>query len=326
VPQPERALISEIRRLVNSRQVRHKNFIPIGIGDDCAALRPDSKSEALVTTDFTLEGVHFRRDWHPPESVGHRCLARGLSDIAAMGGKPLAAFLSLALPSDVPQSWVRAFLRGLTRLGAWYDVTLAGGDTAQSPCGILADIIVVGTVPRGRAILRSGARPGDRIFVTGELGGSASAVRQMERAKVSPRDYPRHFYPEPRIKVGRVLREKKFASAMIDISDGLSTDLAHLCEESSVGAEIEGFAIPRSRVGRPLRLVDADLALHGGEDYELLFSAPTGKHVPTKIEGVAVTEIGRITRAKPIRINTEGGKFMKLQPRGWEHFRKPKIL
>ena len=326
VPVPERALIAEIRRFVNSRQVRHKRHISAGIGDDCAVLRLDPKSEILVTTDFTLEGVHFRREWHSPESVGHRCLARGLSDIAAMGGKPVTAFLSLAVPSDLAQSWVRSFLRGLMKLAARSGVTLAGGDTAQSPEGILADIIVVGTVPRGQAILRSGARAGDRIYVTGELGGSAAAVRQMEKAKISPRDYPRHFYPEPRVEIGRALREKKLATAMIDTSDGLSTDLSHICEESGVGAEIEASAIPRSQVGRPSHFVDLGLALHGGEDYELLFTAPAGKKFPGKIARVAVTQIGRITRAKAIILCSTEGTRQKLQPHGWEHFHKPKSL
>lgn len=326
MPLAERALIAEIRRLAQSSSRLRNSSVLTGIGDDCAVLRSDSKSEILVTTDFTLEGIHFRRDWHPPESVGHRCLARGLSDIAAMGGTPVAAFLSLALPSHLPQSWVRSFLRGLTKLGARNGVTLAGGDTAQSPDGILADIMVVGTVPRRQAILRSGARPGDRIFVTGELGGSAAALRQMEKARVYPRDYLRHFYPEPRIEVGRVLREKKLATAMIDTSDGLSTDLSHICEESGVGAEIRAGAIPRGRGGRSLPLVDLGLALHGGEDYELLFTARAGKMIPNKIGGVAVTEIGRITPGKTIRIRSEQGKFGKLQPRGWEHFRKTQNL
>jgi thiamine-monophosphate kinase len=293
-----------------------------GIGDDCAVLRPQPGSEVLVTTDFSLEGVHFRRDWHDPESAGHRCLARGLSDIAAMGGKPLAVFLSLALPKDLPQSWVRGFLRGLTRLAAQYGAPLAGGDTAQSPAGILADIIVIGKVPKGKAILRSGARPGDRIFLSGELGGSAAAIRQMKKGPVSPRDYRRHFYPEPRIEVGRALREKGLASAMIDTSDGLSTDLAHICRESGVGAEIEAAAIPRAHVGKPLHEVNVDLALHGGEDYELLFTAHPGKPVPREISGVTLTEIGRITRGKGIRIRSEEGGVSNLAPSGWEHFRQ----
>ena len=135
--------------------------------------------EALVTTDFSLEGVHFRREWHPPDSVGHRCLARGLSDIAAMGGIPRAAFLSLALPPDLPQSWVDKFIAGLLKLAGRYSVTLAGGDTAQSPDGILADIMVLGSVPAGKAILRSGARPGDFIYVTGTLGSAVAALNQL---------------------------------------------------------------------------------------------------------------------------------------------------
>lgn len=322
MPLAERTLIAEIRRLAQSTSRRGNSSVLTGIGDDCAVLRPDSNSEILVTTDFTLEEVHFRRDWHPPESVGHRCLARGLSDIAAMGGKPVAVFLSLALPDSLPQSWVRGFLRGFMKLGALYGVTLAGGDTAQSPDGILADIIVVGTVPQGQAILRSGARPGDRIFVTGELGGSAAAVHQMEKAKISPRDYPRHFYPEPRIEVGRALREKKLASAMIDTSDGLSTDLSHICEESGVGAEIDAATIPRAHVGKPRREVGLDLALHGGEDYELLFTARHGVRISHQIAGVAVTQIGRITRKRTMFLRSPEGRSQRLEPRGWEHFRR----
>ena len=322
MPLAERKLIAEIRRLAESSSHLGNSSVLTGIGDDCALLRPDSKSEILVTTDFTLEDVHFRRGWHPPESVGHRCLARGLSDIAAMGGIPLAAFLSLALPNNLPHSWVQRFLRGLTKLGARYGVTLAGGDTAQSPDGILADIIVAGTVRRGKAVLRSGARPGDQIFVTGELGGSAAAVRQMERAKVNPREYPRHFYPKPRIEVGCGLREKNLASAMIDTSDGLSTDLFHICEESGVGAEIDAAAIPRARVGKSRHEVDLDLALHGGEDYELLFTARPGVRIPNQIAGIALTQIGRITRKRAMLLRSPEGRSHRLEPRGWEHFRR----
>jgi len=312
------------RKPADGRVRQTRGAIVHGIGDDCAVLRADPASEILVTTDFTLEGVHFRRDWHPAESVGHRCLARGLSDIAAMGGEPRAVFLSLALPGELPQSWVRGFIRGLTKLAGQYGVTLAGGDTAQSPGGILADIIVVGAAPRGKAILRSNARPGDLIFVSGELGGSAAAVLRMEqkpRRKVDPRDYPRHFYPEPRIGLGRVLREKTLASAMIDTSDGLSTDLAHVCEESGVGAEIDAAAIPRARVGKPIRKVDLDLALHGGEDYELLFTIRPGAKIPNQIAGITLTQIGRITRKRTMLLRSPKGRCQRLEPLGWEHFR-----
>ena len=288
-------------------------------------LRLPSGHETLVTTDFTLEGIHFRRNWHPADSVGHRCLARGLSDIAAMGGEPVAAFLSLALPRDLPQAWVGRFLRSLISLGEKHGVTLAGGDTAESPNGILADVIVIGIAPKGKSVLRSGARPGDGIFVSGELGGSAAALVQMmakPKKNLNPRDYPRHFYPEPRVELGRILREKSLASAMIDSSDGLSTDLAHLCEESGVGAKLDAALIPRARVGKPAREVDLDLALHGGEDYELLFTARPGKRVPKQIAGVALTQIGQITRGRKILIDNSRGVAYELAPRGWEHFRK----
>jgi len=334
VPLPEKALIAQLRRMARSstrgRAAGSNRAIFNGIGDDCAVLRllpgrGSRGSEILVTTDFTLEGIHFRRDWHPPESVGHRCLARGLSDIAAMGGEPVAAFLSLALPRDLPQAWVGRFARSLINFGERFGVTLAGGDTAESPNGILADIIVVGTAPKGESVMRSGARPGDRIYVSGELGDSAAAVSQMQtkpKKKLNPRDYPRHFYPEPRVELGRILREKRLASAMIDTSDGLSTDLAHLCEESNVGAEIESALVPRASVGKPAREVDLDIALHGGEDYELLFTARPGKRVPKQIAGVALTHVGHITRPRIILLRNLKGVAYQLEPRGWEHFRK----
>jgi thiamine-monophosphate kinase len=321
----EKALIARIRGVA-----RRKNpAIRTGIGDDCAVLRLLAKNgktaDTLVTTDFTLEGIHFRRDWHSPESVGHRCLTRGLSDIAAMGGEPVAAFLSLALPRDLPQSWVGRFARSLITLADRYGVTLAGGDTAESPNGILADIIVVGTVPKDKAILRSGARPGDRIYVSGELGGSAAAVVEMRskpKRRLNPREYPRHFFPEPRIELGRILREKGLASAMIDTSDGLSTDLAHICEESGVGAELHAESIPLAGVGKPSRRVDLKLALHGGEDYELLFTAPRKTRIPSCLTGVPITQIGHITRGTKIFLSNRRGVGYRLDPRGWEHFRK----
>jgi thiamine-monophosphate kinase len=328
----EKALIAQVRRLAKRGS---SPAVLTGIGDDCAVLRDlprtgrgrTSENDTLVTTDFSLEGIHFRRDWHSPESVGHRCLARGLSDIAAMGGEPVAAFLSLALPRGLPQSWANRFTRGLFSLAASYGVALAGGDTAESPNGILADIVVVGTVPKGKAILRSGARPGDRIYVSGALGGSPAALQQMRKSpkkklKLKPRDYPRHFFPEPRIALGRVLREKGLASAMIDTSDGLSTDLVHICEESGVGAELQGEAIPRASVGKPAREVDLQLALHGGEDYELLFTAPRSKRISSHIAGVPITLIGHVTRLKKIFLMNESGFGAELRPQGWEHFRK----
>jgi thiamine-monophosphate kinase len=316
VPLPEKALIRRLRsQAARSEAAALRGAI--GIGDDCAVVAIPRGHQALITTDFSLEDVHFRRAWHPTESVGHRCLARGLSDIAAMGGEPLAVFLSLALPRDLPQSWVDGFLRGLLRLAGRFKVSLAGGDTAQSPGGVMADIVALGSVPNGKAVLRSGARPGDRIYVTGELGASAAAIDLLSRGKkIRTRDFPRHFHPMPRIEVGRFLREKKLASSMIDVSDGLSTDLGHICEESGVGAEIERDAIPVARKE------DLRFALHGGEDYELLFTAASGKKVPKQIAGVGVREIGVVTRGRKVWLRNKDGSKQELTPQGWEHFRK----
>jgi len=291
-----------------------------GIGDDAAVLRIPRGHDVLVTTDFTIENVHFRREWHRPRVVGWRCLARGLSDIAAMGGEPQAAFLSLALGSDVGQRWVDEFLRGLLELAKKHKVPLAGGDTAQSAGGIQADIVVVGSVPTGKAVLRSGAKPGESIYVTGSLGGSAMGLARLREGLPLGAELSRHFRPEPRIEVGRWLRQKGIPSAMIDLSDGLSTDLEHICEESHVGAELEMEAIPRAGLGRGKgRYVGMDYALHGGDDYELLFTSR--RPVPSKVAGVAVTRIGRTTASAGMRLIDAEGKVRRLEAHGWEHFR-----
>ena len=302
-----------------------KSGVFLGIGDDCAIFRARGAADDLLfTTDMLIEDVHFRRATHSAGDVGWKALARGLSDIAAMAGQPVAAFLSLALPRDLPQNWLRRFTRGLLKLAERYGVILAGGDTAESPHGILADIVVVGSVPKGKVILRSGARPGDRIYVSGELGGSAAAVGMFNKKRVKPnaRSHPRHFFPEPRIALGRYLRENRLLSAMIDTSDGLSTDLAHLCEESGVGAELLAEAVPRAIVGKPPREVDLELALDGGEDYELLFTVPARKPIPSRIANVPITQIGYITRGRKIFLTNREGLKRELAPQGWEHFRK----
>lgn len=288
-----------------------------GIGDDCAILRIPGGRQLLVTTDLCIEGIHFRREWNPAESVGHRCLARGLSDIAAMGGDPVACFLSLAVPSRLSPRWVTEFLRGLLQLARQFHVALAGGDTS-SAAEITADIVVLGTVPTDKALLRSGARPGDGIYVTGDLGGAAATLKRLYKGeRVKPARGSKHFYPAPRIEVGRWLRKRKLASAMVDVSDGLSVDLAHICEESSVSALIDLAAIPVAKAAT------RDLALHGGDEYELLFTAHTGTKVPAKIAGVPVTLIGELrpkSGRSSVRIRDTSGWTKTLASRGWQHF------
>ena len=310
----EVALIQRIRAAGGGRTAG----VRVGIGDDCAVLRVPAGCEMVVTTDFSLEGRHFRRDWHSPESVGHRCLVRGLSDVAAMGAKPIAAFLSLGLPVGYQLKWVDGFMAGFRALAEAHGVELAGGDTAQTMgAEIVADVVVTGAVKRGKALLRAGARVGDRLYVTGRLGGAAVELAGLASGAVKcPRrigaGHP-HAFPEPRVEVGLALVRRGIASACMDLSDGLSTDLGHLCRASGVGAEVDEVPLAAG--------ASLDQGVNGGEDYELLFAARAGVKVPRKIAGAEVTCIGRVVKGAGVRL---GGK--EIQGGGWEHFREPKGL
>ena len=326
----ELALIERIRTRAST--LRSKS-LRLGIGDDCAILTPPPGQEIVVTTDFSLESRHFLRDVHSPQSIGHRTLARGLSDLAAMGASPLACFLSLALPKSVARktTWLDGFLDGLLSLAKAFKVPLAGGDTSESPSDhILADITLLGAAPADRALRRAGARPGDLLYVTGALGGAATELaalianpRKFRRA-VDSKDHP-HLFPQPRLAVGQALLRRRLAAACIDVSDGLSTDLAHLCTASRVAAEIDAALLP----AHPLTVNLADSAqiaavLHGGEDYELLFTAAASTKLPRSIAGVPITRIGSIVRPQKGRpqmtIVAEGTTF-ELKPQGWEHLK-----
>jgi len=330
----ELALLDRIR--LRAAQTPHSG-LPLGIGDDCALLRLRPGEELAVTTDLSIAGRHFRLDWHSPESVGHRTLARGLSDLAAMGARPVAAFLSLGLPRELVQSargqapWVERFLDGLLALAGAHRTPLAGGDLAESPLAV-ADIVLAGAVRHGQALLRSGAHPGDRLYVTGHLGGAAAGLERLAQlAGAEQKSHfrpPRisksqasllapHLYPQPRLAQGQWLVRHKLATAAIDLSDGLSTDLAHLCAASGVIAEIDATTLPLHP--------NATLAqaLHGGEDYELLFAAPAEARLPRSIGGVALTPIRRLLRPRkntpPITLLTTEGP-LALTPQGWQHF------
>lgn len=345
-PAGEKALIAAIRR----RTAPRSPYVRLGIGDDCAILRPAPGSEIIVTTDLSLEQVHFRRDWHPPESAGHRCLARGLSDLAAMGAQPMAAFLSLAVPveltvADRGSSWLDRFVNGLLALARLHRFPLAGGDMAQSPLFdeagsrqtgmVSADIVLVGSTPKRRALLRSRAKVGDTLYVTGALGGAEAELLALGRnpqafrklTKSAP-DHP-HLYPEPRLTVAAKLLTRRAATAAIDVSDGLSTDLAHLCEESGLAAEIEEVSIPIHALALKAEKdgwIPSALhfALHGGEDYELLFTAPAQAKIPAKIAGVPIRAIGRMKahrKGKPlIEMVCPDRRRTPVDVGGWEHF------
>jgi len=304
VPEPatELDLVDRISRLA---AVPRDSRLLLGIGDDCAIYRQRGSAEDLLfTTDMLLEGVHFLASTHRPEDIGWKALARGLSDIAAMGGEPRFCLVSLALGSGAASAWVDGFYRGLLRLARREKVALMGGDLARGP-QVMCDIVVCGAVPRGRGLLRSGARPGDAIYVSGKLGGSASG---LERG--TGQAFRRHLRPEPRLALGRFLR-RLGATAAMDLSDGLSLDLHRLCRCSRVKAEITA---PPIYPGATLQQ-----ALDGGEDYELLFTVPSRVRVPSALEGLPLTRIGTIRRGTP-SVAFEGAP---LPARGWDHFRKP---
>ncbi len=297
----ETDIVEAIRTLAGPQ--RRSSRLVLGIGDDCAIYRPAPNEDLVFTTDFTIEGRHFESDTHESSDVGHKALARSLSDLAAMGSKPCFCLVSLAIPDTLRPSWIKGFYTGLLALAKTFNLVLAGGDLSRAD-RVFVDVCCCGSVPANQALLRSAARPGDRVYVTGVLGESALGLG-TRRGK----PWRRHLRPTPRINVGLQLQKLGVRCAM-DLSDGLSLDLHRLCVESKVGAELSK-ALP---VAKNATL---DQALHGGEDYELLFTHRD--ELPAKIAGISVTSIGRITRSHK---GTVLMNDLPLTPAGFDHFQK----
>jgi thiamine-monophosphate kinase len=294
----ENAVTEWLRR---SSAIPRASQLVQGIGDDCAIFRPKGSAEDLLfTTDLLIEDVHFTGRTCTPAQAGRKALARSLSDIAAMGGQPHFCLVSLAVTDP---KWVPPFFRGLLKLAEETGTVLAGGDLSHSE-KIVCDVMVAGAVPRGKALLRSGARAGDEIYVSGRLGGSALGLATKAGAA-----WQRHLRPQPRLALGRFLREKLRVTSAMDLSDGLSCDLARLACASELAAEI----------GEPPRFPRASLeqALHGGEDYELLFTVRPGTRVPASACGVPLTRLGRMRRGTPGQVFRDGNPLPVL---GYDHF------
>ncbi len=333
LPKSERALISKIRAAAGARQsdiFRSKSIAKKRqVGDrNWRRLRraaPSRRSRPAYHHRFQPGKCSLPASTGiRAESVGHRCLARGLSDIAAMGGDPTAAFLSLALPAKLPQSWVDGFIKGVLKLAHESGISLAGGDTAQSPSGVLADIIVLGSVPRGTAVLRSGRSSGrsnlcDRITRRSRSG--AELIVCKTEAGAQP--VSKAFFPAAKNCVrDEFLREKKLASSMIDISDGLSTDLSHICEESNVGAEIWAKCDTARDHRQALRSRwHCSLRCTAATNMSCYLPRRPNRHVPSTISGIPITCIGEIIRSRKIFLIDSPGKNRVLRPSGWEHFR-----
>ncbi len=316
---------SQFVRWLQTR-IRSVGHVRLGIGDDAALVEAKHGQEIILTTDLSIEDVHFLHALHPPRSVGHRALARSLSDVAAMGGTPRYALVSLALRRGTTRVWIDEFYRGVLALAERFGVAVVGGDTARVRGATMIDVMVVGEVPRGEALRRSGARLGDRLYVSGRLGLSALGLEGLRsRARVRGAEQQAlkaHLFPEPQCALGRFLRERRLASALMDLSDGLSTDLARLCEASGVGARLFAAQIPGPEGPDPARSLE--LALHGGEDYQLLFAVPPRKArlVPRRFHGVQLHWIGKVQRSKRLHLVGNDGKVQPLELRGWDHFRR----
>lgn len=326
----ELQLIDSIEKLTR-RVFPHPRGLVLPIGDDAAAFRPSQGSLLLVSSDALIEGIHFDLRYYSARDLGWKSLAVNLSDIAAMGGKPRWFTTSLAWPPELDPRFLHQLYQGMMKLARTFGVVLAGGDTCASSGGIFLDITILGEVSRRRMITRSGARLGDIICVTGELGGSAIGLEILQRnlSGVPHKDtYTlRQLRPSPRVEIGRWLAEHRMASAMIDLSDGLSMDLNRLATKSNVGAFLDAAVLPCPPVAPKLASMLTHSLLHytlnGGEDYELLFTVPRKlkSRIPSSIHGIRITPIGEITPRSHGCLIKVGSQAAKLLPRGFDHFR-----
>ena len=334
----EASIIARLSRIIPSRSgVRPSGDVPLGIGDDAAVIVGRPGFVTVLSTDAFVEGAHFLASVHPPHAIGYKALARAVSDLAAMGAAPRYFLLTLALPAGKTGAWLDAFARGMARAARRFGMRLIGGDVSRHD-RVFAALTVIGEARRGRVLTRSGARPGDALYVTGRLGAAQDGLELLLRE--GPRAIPRragsyslqrHLYPDPRLAIGAWLAASKLASAAMDISDGLSTDLGRLCAASRAGAVVHASALPAvsdTRPGarrKPAHHEDgAELrrAMHGGEDYELLFTVPRrlASRVPPRFRGVSLTRIGEIIPRRGVVLLDAAGQSRPLRPLGWDHF------
>ncbi len=329
----EDQLVERIARKVPSIVGRlSSGALRLGIGDDSAILSPNGSKDWVLSCDASLEGVHFLAKVHPPDSIGYKSLVRAASDLVAMGASPRYFLMTLALPASRIGIWLDAFLSGMARAARYLGMRLIGGDTTKSRF-VSVSITVLGEVPRGAALTRSGARPGDLIYVTGKLGRAQLGLELVRRNLTHRGELQdvlhQHLYPQIPMKLGEWLARNRVATATMDISDGLSTDLSRLCIASRVGARIEAHRLPCVGVPASLfrntrkpKLDSLQLALHGGDDYGLLFTVPPrrAKGLRAAPDSKSITCIGEITPSRKILLVGGEGSAMPLEARGWDPF------
>jgi thiamine-monophosphate kinase len=329
----EFSLIARIRRRMEGR---YPPEVRLGIGDDCAVLQPQAGMEWVITTDTQVEDVHFRRGWLTPYQIGWRAMAVNLSDVAAMAAQPFGALAALTLPATTEAAFFDQLIEGLCDLGLRFNCPLIGGNLARDPAHLSLTLTVLGAVPRGQAVLRGGARPGDEIWVSGRLGGSAAGLRTF-RQSVPPADAiwtalrQRYAQPWPRVHEALFLRLVAPLTSMIDLSDGLAGDLGHLCDESGVGARIMAAALPLESGVREVAVAlgedPLEFALRGGEEFELCCTAAPGALAPVLDEfhtqfGIELTCVGVMTSAPALSLVQADGSQVPLSPRAFDHFQR----
>jgi thiamine-monophosphate kinase len=314
---------------------QNSEYLVKGIGDDCAVIKKDESTHLLFTTDTLVEGVHFNLNWHSPYLLGRKCAAVNLSDIAAMGGQPKVCLLSVAFPQGVP-SWFENFMSGFSGLLQDYDTLLVGGDTVKGFHGIVISVTIIGEADKKHICYRTGAEAGDMIWVTGPLGNAAAGLYLCQKSLDKPGGpegemqqlVKAHLDPEPLVGLGTVLAKSGLVKAMMDISDGLATDLAHLCSESGVGAEVKQEFLPVSQalkqVAAAKQIEPVDWILRGGEDYQLLFTAePSGEQKLRQLTadhvGREIFIIGRIVAGKGVYL-CDKDKRREISYQGYDHF------
>jgi thiamine-monophosphate kinase len=329
----EFSLIAGIRRRMEGR---YPPEVARGIGDDCAVLRPQTGIEWVITTDTQVEDVHFRRAWLTPYQIGWRAMAVNLSDIAAMGAQPFGALAALTLPTSTEAVFFEQLLDGMCDLGLRFDCPLIGGNLARDPAHLSLTLTVLGRAPLGKAVLRGGASPGDDIWVSGRIGGSAAGLRSFQHAipladTIGAALHQRYAQPLPRIREAMFLRTTGHLTGMIDLSDGLAGDLGHLCEESGIGAQILAEALPLQdgvrQVAVALGTDPLELALRGGEDFELCCTAPAGALTPFLGEfrgqfGIELTRVGGMTAERSLWLIHADGSRTLLSPQAFDHFQR----
>jgi thiamine-monophosphate kinase len=323
----ERELIEHIRQLAGQR-----GGLLQGIGDDCAVIEKDQEMAWLLTMDTLIESVHFRCSWHPPELLGRKAAAVNVSDIAAMGGRPLFALLSLGLPAGFDPAWAKLLVQGITDACAGQGCLLIGGDTVRSPEQVSLTLTLIGEMRKEQVLYRHGAKPGDTVWVSGPLGWSAAGFSLLQAGKTMDDPSWRqlmlaHLDPQPRVELGRFLAESGLVHAMMDISDGLATDLAHICKASGVGAVLDAALLPGGD-----ELVDAAALLRqdalrwmisGGEDYELLFTASEADGERLKqaaaVQGWTIFPVGTVKEGQGITLR-RGPTEETISFQGFDHF------